>query len=360
MSSAYVHALDPFAIQFTETFGIRWYGLAYLSGFVFGYLMLHWLAKRKVILLSVEQVSDFVTFSAIGVLVGGRLGYCLFYSPGLFVQFGDEFPFWGVLEVHKGGMASHGGMLGVALACWIFSRKYKLPFSHLLDLTVLAASVGFFFGRIANFINGELYGRQAPPGLSWAVKFPQEMYGWVGGSVEKLKQLAPVAEALGPVQVSGQPVTATADKWISWVSDGGSLFRRYIEIYIEQMIQAVQSGNQKIIELLGPVLTSRYPSQLVQSLLEGLLVFIALMIIWKKPRRPGVISAWFGILYAIARIVGEQYRLPDAHIGFQWLGLTRGQWLSVGLLMIGLIYLAYAATRKVAPIGGWGSSKSVD
>lgn len=354
MPKIYVHDLDPFAIQFTETLGIRWYGLAYLTAFILGYLMLVYLVRRKAILLPEEKISDFTTFVAIGVLAGGRLGYALFYAPELFLNFHSSFPYWGVLEVNKGGMASHGGVAGVMLACWIFGRWHKISMWHLLDLTTLAAALGFFFGRIANFINGELYGRECSPTLSWAVKFPQEMYRWMAESPEKLKGVGPVAEAISPIQLdNGQTLSVTASTWNQWVESFSGRFQYNIQVYIDKIIEAVQNHQMDIVQKLEPVLTPRYPSQLIQSFMEGFLVFVILFFIWRVPRKPGVISAWFGILYALMRILGEQFRMPDSQIGFQALGLTRGQWLSFGLLAAGLLLLFVMSRKDAKPLGGW-------
>src|SRR5690606_2859466 len=105
-----------------------------------------------------------------GTLIGGRLGYCLFYKPELLISFSSGFPFWGVLEVHKGGMASHGGILGIMVACWLFARREKIPTLHAIDVAAFGGQWGVIYGRIANFINGELYGREASEGFKWAVK----------------------------------------------------------------------------------------------------------------------------------------------------------------------------------------------
>ena len=123
MQQIYVHHLSPFAIQFTETFGIRWYGLAYLAGFLLCFFVTDWMAKKGLILLDRDKVSDFITFGAIGTLVGGRLGYAVFYAPELLLSWSSAFPYWGVLEVHKGGMASHGGIIGIMFA--FFKALFK-------------------------------------------------------------------------------------------------------------------------------------------------------------------------------------------------------------------------------------------
>ncbi len=345
----YLHSLDPFAIQFTETFGIRWYGLAYLSGFVSGYLAILWMVRRGRSAIAEKDLADFVTYTAVGVLAGGRLGYCLFYAPDLFVSFDSHFPYWGVLKVNEGGMASHGGIIGVMLVCWLYGRWHKVPFLHAIDLTVFGGSVGFFFGRIANFINGELYGRAAPEGLSWAVKFPQEMLLWPRQEFAKLKDLGSVFDQMGSMKNAlGERIQVNAEIWQNWLTnyarDGSA--RQNVYDGIEAIIHSVQQGHMEVANALAPFVTPRYPSQLIQALFEGLLVFLALLWIWRKPLKPGVIGGWFGVLYCTARIAGEHFRLPDAHIGFQLLGLTRGQWISIGFLAFSIAYLVISARRK--------------
>ena len=316
------------------------------------------LISRGRVLVPQGSLSDFVFFYCVlGVLLGGRLGFCLFYSPELFLQFSSQFPFWGILEVHKGGMSSHGGMIGVAFSSYLFSKKYKIPFLHVFDLTVPSAAIGFFFGRIANFINGELFGRSCSETFIGAMKFPQEMLRWFSNHHnEKLKLLSPLVEKLGEVELrKGFFISANQETWIRWISEG----HQNAYLYIEYMIQQIQANQSLVIDFIEPLLTPRYPSQLFQSLLEGLCVFLLLNLVWIRPRKPGVLAAFFALFYAVARIVGEQYRLPDADLGYELLGLTRGQWLSVVLLITGaglgsLIYLRF---RKVKKLGGWFDDK---
>lgn len=354
-----VHHLDPFAIQFTQNFGIRWYGLAYLAGFICGYWVIRYLAKKGNTPMKPDAVADFITLIAIGVLVGGRLGYCIFYGPELFTSFDAHFPYWGALKVNQGGMASHGGIIGVMLVCWLYGRKHKISVYHLFDLVTFGGSLGFFFGRIANYINGELYGRPAPQGLSWAVKFPQEMYLWADKSVHKLMSVGPAAQALGHIKTAAGNIPVDIATWQAWVRDyhQNLIDQNRVNAGINQLIQAVQHGNHQVTQALSLVLTPRYPSQLIQCLLEGLCVFLILVWIWRKPRKPGVVGAWFGILYAIARIIGEQYRMPDVQIGFQLFHLTRGQWLSIFMLVISVGLMIYVQTRDTRPMGGWSDSE---
>ena len=356
-TDVWINTLNPFLLKFPESwgfaqFGIRWYGMAYLTGFVVGAFIIIWLAKRGKSPMPVDKVSDFVTAMAIGTMVGGRLGYGLFYQPSLFWTFRDHFPYWDILAVHEGGMASHGGIAGIAIACILFARANQLNVYHCFDLTTLGGTIGIFFGRIANFINGELVGRPAPEGLTWAVKFPQDMYYWSQVNADKgvphmdqLQAITPAVEKLG----------INAEQWTSWLK----LMRQDVGVensvrgVIHQLVEATQNGNQEITRLLGPALTARYPSQLIEAGLEGLFIFTALMFIWHKPQKPGVIAAWFVVIYASVRIFGEQFRMPDAHIGFQALGLTRGQWLSVGMLVFGLSILFLWSRRNVPKLGGW-------
>ncbi|MCB0411426.1 MAG: prolipoprotein diacylglyceryl transferase [Bdellovibrionales bacterium] len=366
--SYYVHDIDPFAIQFPDSWvhylgnfpdglGIRWYGLAYLAGFILGLWLVRMMIRKGTTPLTENQLFDFVTYVAIGVLAGGRIGYCIFYSPDLITEFGGAFPYWGVLKVHQGGMASHGGMLGVMLAVFIFARKHKFPFWHLLDLTVFGGALGFFFGRIANFINGELYGREIHSHVPWAVQFPNEMYLWGQDKLSRIVELGPAVEKLGEVKTAyGETLKFSSDTWKGLVSnyrtDMGS--RRAVEVIIEKLIKATQSGNEAVREALSHVLTPRHPSQLYQSFLEGLLVFLILAFIWRKPRKPGVIASCFGIFYCIARIIGEEFRMPDAQIGFQALGLTRGQWLSIALMLVAIVVLFIKQrSTKYPPMGGF-------
>ncbi len=161
----WVHDLSPFLIRFGESFGIRYYGLAYLAGFAAAWWLLTVHVRRGRTPLSNERIGDLMTALVVGVLVGGRLGYFLFYQPATLWREPLE-----ILRVWDGGMASHGGFLGVAVALWWCGRAFRVSWRHLGDLVVTAAPAGLFFGRLANFINGELWGKisDAP----WAVVFP--------------------------------------------------------------------------------------------------------------------------------------------------------------------------------------------
>lgn len=163
---SWVHDLDPFLVRFTENFGVRYYGLAYVLGFVAAAWLWRSYARSGRTTLPASMAGDLLLWLVAGVFLGGRLGYFLLYRPA------DGWRDPGsLLRVWEGGMASHGGFVGVAAALFWFARRHRQPFWHLSDLVASAAPVGLMFGRIANFINGELWGRVAS--VPWAVVFPQ-------------------------------------------------------------------------------------------------------------------------------------------------------------------------------------------
>ncbi len=164
-SGHWIHDLNPVLIQITDTLAIRYYGLAYALAFILGYYLLTQYRKHRRSLLNADQESEIIFACVIGVMVGGRLGYMLLYDTEEFLSKPLIF-----FRIWEGGMASHGGFVGVAAAAWWFTRKNRIPFLHLGDLLVTLAPIGFLLGRIANFINGELWGKVSD--VSWAVVFP--------------------------------------------------------------------------------------------------------------------------------------------------------------------------------------------
>jgi phosphatidylglycerol:prolipoprotein diacylglycerol transferase len=170
-TSHWVHDLSPFLFKFPEAIpligghGVRYYGVAYMMGFVAGYLLLVAYFKQGRSPYSPTKVSDLLTFFVIGVLAGGRLGYIFLYDIGSFLSNPLV-----VFQVWQGGMSSHGGMIGVTIAGLLFAHWNKQSKFQLADLVALTAAPGLFFGRLANFINGELWGH--PSSVPWAVKFP--------------------------------------------------------------------------------------------------------------------------------------------------------------------------------------------
>ena len=162
----WTHDLSPFFIRFSENFGLRWYGLAYLAGFVGAGWLLRRYRQAGRSTLDTTAIFDLMTLLVAGVIVGGRLGYFLLYQPSSFLR--DPLI---LLRVWEGGMASHGGFVGVTLAMWWFSRKRAESMLQVADLIVTTVPLGLFFGRVANFINGELWGK--PAVVAWAVIFKQ-------------------------------------------------------------------------------------------------------------------------------------------------------------------------------------------
>lgn len=347
-----VHDLSPVIFYVYKDIGVRWYGMSYLMGFIVAYLIARWLVSRQRSGITAEMVSDLATYCAIGTLVGGRLGYCLFYSPDLFLKFKPEIPFWGVLAVNEGGMASHGGMIGIVLACLLFAKKYSVSHLYLFDLVTVSGPIGVFFGRIANFINGELVGRPSDPNFAWAVKFPSDIYLWPSRDPEKLAGLADVVE-----KVPG----GSRQTWLDWVAQAPTSLqaKQHINNMLLQIVDQIQHGNTAAKEAIAPLLIARHPSQLYAAAGEGLFVFLVLFLLWYKPRKAGIIGASFLIVYGIVRIVQEHFRMPDAHLGFQALGLTRGQWLSVVQVFVGIGLAIFWSRSGSQIIPGWGRVASI-
>ncbi len=237
---------------------IRWYSMAYLVGIILAWVLVTRDVKKYKLDFTKENIEDLAFYATLGVILGGRLGYVLFYGQGTF--FANPLQ---ILEVWKGGMSFHGGIIGVILAIYAYSKKVKKTFLEVTDIVVPYVPIGIFLGRLANFVNDELWGRVSD--VSWAVKFPS----------------------------------------------GGFL--------------------------------PRHPSQIYEALTEGLLMFIILNIVWniKSLReKTGFVSGMFAFLYGTFRLSMEQFREPDAHMGFFFNYVTMGQMLSVPLVVIGLYVMA--------------------
>ena len=300
----YMHRLDPVIVKFTDSIQLRWYGLAYVAGFMAGYYLLRWWARRGIGVLKEEQVADFMTGAAIfGVLIGGRLGYMLLYDWNAFTA--DPLLFF---KPWKGGMASHGGILGLFFYTLYWSRTRQQSWTGLGDNLVVAAPLGLFFGRIANFINGELYGR--PTDVSWAMKFPEEALTW--------REDDPRA----------QSVLGLLD---GRVPEG---------LWPRDMVKPLAIKDDAFANQLAERLTPRLPSQLYAAALEGLALFAILFCVREKwPRAPhGLLTALFFIFYAVFRISDENFREPGGYI----MGLTEGQFYSTFMILIGAAFLVFA------------------
>lgn len=166
--------IDPVALQIGPV-AVKWYGLAYMAG-----LLLGWLYVRKLLTdgslwrggaapFTLERVDDLLLFMTFGVILGGRLGFVLFYEPGYYIANPQD-----IVAVWKGGMSFHGALLGCGLAIWAFAHRNGLSAFSSMDLCAAAVPIGLFFGRIANFINGELFGR--PTTEPWGMVFPEAKY----------------------------------------------------------------------------------------------------------------------------------------------------------------------------------------
>lgn len=308
MLSYYLHNLDPFIFRLWGNVGPRWYGMAYVLAFVFAYLLLRVLSRRGYLDLSQAALGDFVTWVALfGVMVGGRLGYVLLYKPEMLRD-----PI-SILRVWEGGMSSHGGILGVVIFTLIYSRRHKLPWTNPGDNLCVAAPIGLFLGRCANFINGELYGRITS--VPWAVQFPKEL--------------------LDPDNA------AEADRALAACQQIDPSLRS-----VESIIEAIRP-NPRIADVLREILTPRHPSQLYEALLEGVVLFLVLWFVRTRFRTPnGFITGVFLVVYSILRIIVENFREPDASLVGPF---TRGQFFSFFVVAIGFAFIVVSRRRPTYP-----------
>lgn len=341
MLGAWLHDLSPFAIRFTSDFGLRWYGLSYAAGFLVAWLLLRFLGKRGASLIPPDRAGDAILYAVAGVVIGGRMGYCLFYEPRLFWTFDNQPPWWGLLAINRGGMSSHGGMIGVIIAAACVARGFKTPTGerqgrapvlHVLDMFALITPPGLLFGRVANLINGELLGRvyalPGEPAPWWTIRFPQEVEVGAHG----------LPEAVHEARLAG----------IERLLDDAGLSS------YGQLVDLIQRGRTDLATRLEPFLSARYPSQVFQGIAEGLVLGAALWWIARRPRSAGIVGCWFMIIYGVLRVLTEIWRLPDAGLVHQRiLGLSRGQWLSVAMIAVGLAFLAWIRARNTPRLGGW-------
>ena len=270
--TAYVHDLDPVIWQVTDSIALRWYGVAYLMGFIGGYFLLSWLSRRKLYPIPQDRLADFVTYVAIfGVLIGGRLGYVLFYqipNHGWSQFLADPLM---ALRVWEGGMASHGGMIGVGLYTFYYAWKHRVKWVALLDGLAIVAPVGLFFGRMANFINGELYGRIVSPGSAQGMIFPAELSQDPDLFVRVASRIYETPGLLDKLSLSG--ITVPDRMTAAWVTDR-------------------VRDTPAIKEIVGQMMQdhARYPSQLYEAFAEGVLLFAVLWFI-----RVDLAGAWNGV-----------------------------------------------------------------
>lgn len=254
--------IDPVALR-AGPVAVHWYGLAYIAGIALGWFYLQRRAASGAGGWRSEDVADIAFYAALGAVLGGRLGYILFYNAQAYL----ESPL-SIFAVWRGGMSFHGGALGMACALAWFARTHGRSFLEVSDFLVPAAPIGLGLGRLANFVNQELWG--APTSLPWGVVFSTPAAGGI----------------------------------------------------------------------------ARHPSQLYEALLEGLVLFLILDWLARRPVSTGTVTGWCLILYAAFRSAVELVREPDAHIGYLSGGwLTMGQLLSLPMLLAGVAILLYARPR---------------
>ncbi len=292
---------------------IRWYGIGYLLGFIVASLLLDRMVKDGFLPLTKAAVSDLIGWLVVGVLLGGRLGYALFYDPSMFTHPVELVKLW------EGGLSFHGGLAGVFVASVLFARRRRISWGRLADGLALAAPPGLFFVRIANFVNGELFGRIAPAALPWGMRFPTD----------------PAAQALSPELARAGP--------LNW-HDAYAAMRA--------------SGAWAAI---APQVPLRHPSQLYEAALEGLGIFVVLwgMYALRRDRvAAGKYGAAFLLLYAVARFLIEFTRQPDAQFvtGAHPLGtvlgpLSMGQLLSLALAACGVVLLLWRPRPSAGSAG---------
>jgi phosphatidylglycerol:prolipoprotein diacylglycerol transferase len=305
MLAYFLDDFDPFIFRLWGNIGPRWYGMAYVLAFALGFLLLRHLAKKGYTELQVDQVGDFITWGALfGVMLGGRLGYVLFYRPEMLRDPLSIFRVW------EGGMSSHGGMLGLIAFTFYYSWRHKISWTNLGDNLVVVAPIGLFCGRCANFINGELYGR--PTTVPWAMLFPKEILDPANAAVADHALLA--AQTVAPSLTTP-----------------------------EAIVNGLQT-HPLLREKLHFILTPRHPSQLYEALLEGVALFAILWLVRTRTRQPnGVLTGLFFVCYAIFRIIVEYFREPDASL---IAGFTRGQFFSFFLIAIGLAFIIVGRIRN--------------
>lgn len=282
---------DPVALHLGKL-ELHWYGLMYLLAFATAY----GLAWYRATLYSkagrtdwdTEMVSDLVFYGAMGVILGGRIGYVLFY------QFSELLanPAY-LFKVWEGGMSFHGGFIGVGVAMWLFARKYKKNVFNVLDFIVPCVPTGLLFGRIGNFINGELWGRVSDGGYNWLMAFPQ-----------------------------------------AWQAD-------------QELITNNPALQSLAINFNNYPLLPRHPSQLYQAFTEGVVLFLLCWWFSSRPRPRMAVTGLFVLGYGLARFTTEFFRQPD--VGYElFMGwMSKGQLLSLPMVVVGLILLILAYKNKV-------------
>ncbi len=289
--------INPIALPLGPLGGIHWYGVMYLLGFAAGW----WLGRNRVRAgrlpnVSPNDFSDLMFYAMLGVVLGGRIGYVLFYSFPAFMQH----PLM-IFRVWEGGMSFHGGLIGVVTAGMWWARKHRLHPFDVVDFLAPLVPPGLGFGRLGNFIGGELWGK--PSDVPWAVIFP--------------KALPPDIARLGLPKLRELAHQGTLDAF------------------------------------------ARHPSQLYEALLEGVVMFVVLYWYSRKPRPRYAVSALFALMYGCFRFLVEFVRVPDEQLGYLAFGwLTMGQILSLPIIAIGLLLFWLSRRAPILPPGPQRSARS--
>ena len=280
---------NPVAIHLSPL-AVRWYGLMYLVGFVL-FVIFGKIRARQNLLTGwhPRDVDDMLFYGVFGVILGGRLGYILFYKPMYYLAHPVE-----TLAIWQGGMSFHGGFLGVLIALLVYARVRHKRWLDVTDFVAPLIPLGLAFGRLGNFINGELWGRVTDAGARWAVLFPQ-----------------------------------AADEDKAWMA-----------LHPQQ---ALTRGLAELYERTG--MLPRHPSQLYEAGLEGLVLFVLLWMYARRKRPLGAVSGLFLIGYGAFRFIVEFAREPDDFLGLLALGLSMGQWLSLPMIAAGAALMAWAYAR---------------
>ena len=274
---------DPVAIQLGPL-AVHWYGLMYLVGFLLFIGLGNLRLKRGHAFLTPKLLDDLLMYGVLGVVLGGRLGYILFYKPGEYLANPLA-----IFKVWEGGMSFHGGFLGVLVGMLWFARRHQRSFWEVTDFIAPLVPLGLAAGRIGNFINGELWGRVTSPSAPWATLFPQ-------------------ARQDDLLQVQANP------EWANWLLQYGAL--------------------------------PRHPSQLYQFALEGLTLFLILWWFSGKQRSTGQVSALFLLGYGAFRFIAEFAREPDDFLGLLAMSLSMGQWLSLPMIVLGAVLFVWFGRRE--------------
>lgn len=347
MLASYVHNIDPIIFSISDAIKLRWYGLAYLLAFVVGFFLLKRLGDRKLWVLPGEKASDFITLAAIfGVFLGGRLGNIVFYQWDEFV----ENPLM-IFKVWEGGMASHGGILGLMIFTLIYSWKKKVSWTGLGDGLCVVAPLGIMFGRIANFINGELYGR-IDKTYGWAMKFPKALYD--PGAPEYAQQAAANQIAAEADPNYAAYLSKVQELWANVRAGnhqlGSNAYNQYASLANQEStrLNEVIREHETVRQAIGNLLEPRYPSQLFQAAGEGLALFLILWITRMSFKRlpHGILTGLFFFFYAVFRITMENFRQQETEdVTYFGTTFTMGQFLSLFMVIIGLGFIIQALIR---------------